>query len=65
MTIEYVIWGCPEGEEHEQVLHTLSKDMTEAKKISKILETDYKCSKLRVQILNLNAKPDFISAILA
>ena len=30
--IEYVIWGVPPNEEHENVLHTKSASMEEAKK---------------------------------
>lgn len=57
--IEYVIWGVPPNEEHENVLHTKSASMEEAKKIAKILEKEYGCTKTRIQVLDLSAKPDF------
>lgn len=57
--VEYIIWGIPLGEEHENVLHTKSKSMAEAKKIIKILEEEHGCTKCRVQVLDLTKAPDF------
>ena len=57
--VEYIIWGIPPGEEHENVLHTKSKSMAEAKKIIKILETEHGCTKCHVQVLDLTKAPDF------
>lgn len=57
--VEYIIWGIPPGEKHENVLHTKSKSMAEAKKIIKILEEEHGCTKCHVQVLDLTKAPDF------
>jgi hypothetical protein len=57
--IEYVIWGIPPGESEENVLHTKSRSMGEAKKILRILEEEHGCKKCRIQVLDLTARPDF------
>jgi len=57
--VEFIIWGVPPGEQHENVLHTKSKSMAEAQKIIKILETEHGCKKCRVQVLDLTKAPDF------
>lgn len=58
-TIEYIIWGVPPGEEHENVLHTKSRSAAEAQKIIKILEDKHGCKKCHVQVLDLTKAPDF------
>jgi hypothetical protein len=57
--IEYVIWGIPPGEHHENVLYTKAESMAEAKKVITVLETKHGCTKCRVQVLDLTKAPDF------
>lgn len=57
--MEYIIWGKSPNAPHEQVLHTLSKSKEIAEKVMTHLQTEYDCTELRLQILDLNEKPDF------
>ncbi len=57
--MEYIIWGKSPKAPHEQVLHTLSTSKEAAEKVMKRLEYVYYCTDLRLQILDLNEKPDF------
>jgi hypothetical protein len=64
-TKEYIIWGIPKGEKHEQVLYTLATNMPAAEYIKGKLENEYQCTKCRIQVLDLTEKPDFVKAILS
>jgi hypothetical protein len=59
---EFIIWGIPPGKVHEDLLYTKAKSMQEAKQVIKILETKHGCTKCRVHVLDLSAKPDFASS---
>jgi hypothetical protein len=59
--IEYVIWGVPPGEQHENVLYTRAESMPEARKVIHTLETKHGCTKCRIQVLDLTKAPDFSS----
>lgn len=58
METEYIVWGIPPGEEHENVLYTQAKTMKRAREVCKILETGHGCTKCRVQVLD-GSLPDF------
>lgn len=64
MNNEYVIWGIPKGKKYEEVLHTGCETMAEAKKVSEILEKKYKCTEVRIQVLNLNQPWDSVQSFL-
>lgn len=56
--VEYVIWGIPKGEEHEDILIEKfnGQPLTnkgEALKLVKILEKKLECKKVRIQEINL------------
>jgi len=63
--MEYIIWGVPKGKEYEEVLHTLSKTLDAAKRTMQIISEDFGATNMRIQVLDLNEKPDFIKAILS
>lgn len=50
---EYIIWGKSTKNEHDDILHTQSKTMIEAKNIMGILKNEFKCFDMRVQVLDL------------
>lgn len=56
---EFVIWGVPPNEEHENVLYTKATSLQEAIKISETLEKKHGCTNTRIQILDLSTPPDF------
>jgi hypothetical protein len=53
---EYVVWGIPPNEKHEIPLFAKAENMQEAKNAMHSLEHKYKCSKLRIQVIDF-AKP--------
>lgn len=56
---EYIIWGVPPGTSHEDLLHTKSKSMGEARRVCKVLETEHGVKKCRIQIFDPDEAPDF------
>jgi hypothetical protein len=63
--IEYVIWGRPPGEEHEQPLYTKATTRQEAEDVIPILEEEHGCTACRIHELDLSVAPDFTKAVLA
>jgi len=60
MKKEFIIWGVPPQKKYENVLFTAAQSMYEAKKVCKILEADHDCTNLRIQVLDLSGKFDFV-----
>jgi hypothetical protein len=61
--IEFIIWGIPPSDNHEQVLHTLAENREAADNIASLLESNYGCRNTRVQVLDLNKAPDFANTL--
>lgn len=65
METEYVVWGVPPGGDGEQPLYTLARTMADARRVMDVLAERHGCTRLRVQVLDLNERPDFVRAVLA
>ena len=63
MAQEFIIWGIPPENQHEVVLHTQSKTLSEANVIIKLLRDKRGCSRLRIQVLDFETMPDFAGVI--
>ena len=64
MAQEFIIWGIPLPEgQHEVVLHTQSKTLSEANAIIKLLRDKRGCSRLRIQVLDFETMPDFAGGL--
>lgn len=65
MNIKFPIWGIKPNEKRESLLYTKCISLKEAEKIIDLLETKYKCTECRVQILDLNSpiQNDFVKSI--
>ena len=55
--LEFVIWGIPKGETHEQLLYTRSQSHTDAKRVLKILTDKHGIKDAHIQILDLDENP--------
>ena len=63
MNQEFVIWGVAEGEKDENILFTKATTINEAKSVIKVLETKYKCTNCRIQVIDFSAGIDFTKTI--
>ncbi len=60
---EYAIWGIPKGESDEKLLYTKATTFEEAKTYASVLEGKYGATKTRIQVLDMQEKPDFTNSI--
>ncbi len=63
MKNEFPIWGIKENEVNETLLYTKCKTLKDAQVIKNLLINKYKCSKVRIQILEFNNKLNFNGVI--
>jgi len=69
-SMEYIIWGVPPGEEHEEPLVTGLKTKAKATEIMAMFNNErdrskpwYGVTKVRIHSLDLSEPPDFTKAI--
>ena len=60
---EFIVWGKAPGSDSEQILFEKSPTFEVAEKVVGVLEKVEGCTDCRIQVLDLNAKPDFIGTI--
>jgi hypothetical protein len=52
-SVEYIIWGLPPNSEFEDILHTTCDSLGDAERVRLRLETEFGCTKTRIQVLDL------------
>jgi len=60
---EYAIWGIPKGKTDEELLISNAGTMERAINACKSLENKHGVTNTRIQVLDMQVKPDFISAL--
>ena len=60
---EYAIRGIPKGESDEKLLYAKAATFEEAKTYASVLEGKYGATKTRIQVLDMQEKPDFTNII--